>query len=84
VNRDITYCVSSKCPKADTCDRWWMNNFVGMEWVGSMSDFYTKGKVCRDYVERKEDKEAVCSKADRKVVKRKGAKLWKQRKKSTA
>lgn len=38
--KDITYCVSAKCPKADTCDRWWMNNFIEVCQQVSMSDFF--------------------------------------------
>ena len=45
--REITYCVSSKCPKADTCDRWWMNNFVdALDGTISMFDPYKKGEKC--------------------------------------
>jgi len=66
--RDITYCVSSKCPKADTCDRCWANNMVSPFENISMFDPYKKGVAC-EYYEREE---AFCSKTDRKVAKRKG------------
>ena len=79
---DITYCISSKCPKANTCDRWWMNNGIGAFENISMFDPYKKGVACEYYEKR--HNEAIRSKTDRKVVKRKGAKLWKQRKKNTA
>ena len=72
--REITYCVSSKCPKADTCDRWWMNNFIGLEnIVTSMFDPYKKGEPCEYYEEsyRERYTKAICSKTDRSVVKRK-------------
>ena len=67
--RDITYCVSGKCPKADNCDRWWMNNGIGAFENISMFDPYKKGESC-EYYER--TKEAVCSKTNRKVAKRRG------------
>jgi hypothetical protein len=43
---DITYCVSKSCPKADKCDRWWMNHFVESNKTISMFDPYKKGKKC--------------------------------------
>lgn len=44
--KDITYCVSKECPKADKCQRHWSNSLpVGV--IASMSDFYEKGKKCK-------------------------------------
>ena len=51
--RDITYCISSKCPKADTCDRWWMNHFVEANEMISMFAPYIKEKKCEYYKRRK-------------------------------
>jgi len=86
VNKDSTFCISKSCPKADTCDRWWMNNGIGAFENISMFDPYKKGGECKYYAEsyKEKYKETVCGKTNRKVVKRKGAKLWKQRKKNTA
>jgi hypothetical protein len=69
MHTDSTFCVSSKCPKADTCDRWWMNHFVETNDMVSMFDPYKKGDICVYY------QKAVCSKADRKVAKRRGGKI---------
>ena len=69
---DRTFCVSKSCPKADTCDRWWMNNLVTDD-VISMFNPYKKGEKCEYYEEsyRERYTEAICSKTDRSVAKRK-------------
>ena len=46
ISSDITHCVSKSCPKIKKCGRWWANNIVDPSWVGSMADFYKKGKKC--------------------------------------
>ena len=55
MSTDKTYCVSKSCPKADKCDRWWMNNFLDtcqrLNDV-SMFDPYKKGKRCGYYIDR--------------------------------
>ena len=53
--KDITYCVSKKCPKADKCDRWWANNFTE-KYAVSMCDFYKKGVKCEYEIHRKATK----------------------------
>ena len=57
MSRDITYCVSSKCPKADTCDRWWANNMVGAFENISMFDPYKKGVKCEYEIHSKTTKQ---------------------------
>lgn len=61
-SNDRTFCVSKSCPKADKCDRWWMNNFLETCKTMSMFDPYKKGEKCEYY------QKALCSKEDRKVV----------------
>jgi hypothetical protein len=50
---DITYCVSKSCPKADKCDRWWLNNAIPPWADVSMFNPYKKGKRCEYYINKK-------------------------------
>jgi len=57
MNYDMTFCLSDKCSRKSTCDRYFYNHCEKIDRTISMACFYKQDKECKYYIKPNKESE---------------------------